>query len=173
MNQVIVLNADYSYVNTVSWKDAVCLLVKGIAAPIDSFNDKRAMDIIKRVRTVTTEFLVPKVIRLIKYVRALFKREVPYSKRSIFVRDNSVCQYCGKHGDTVDHVIPKARGGKSSFENCVTACAPCNIKKSDKLPGEVGMSLLRRPVQPTIHEFLQLKFKHTGIAEILAEFGLA
>jgi len=138
MSSVIVLNADYTFLNTISWQEAVCLLVKGAAVPIDDVSENKAIEIVKIVRTVRDKYLVPMIIKLVKYVRTVFKRRVPWSKRNVCLSDRYICQYCGtklKNSETtVDHIIPKSRGGKSTFENCVTACRKCNIKKNNRLP---------------------------------------
>lgn len=150
---VIVLNADGTYLNRVSWEDAMCLLYKGVAQVVQE--SKRI------VKTVTQEYVVPLMIRLIKQVRALYGKRVPWSRHNLFTRDNYTCCYCGKkvgHKEAqVEHVVPRSRGGKTSYENCVTACHACNQKKSDKLPHEAKMYLRKQPYQPTINEFLQMQ----------------
>jgi len=173
---VIILNADYTFLNIVSWKEAVCLLVKGAAKPVDSFNETTAVRIAKIVKTVSSKYLVPLVMRLVTLVRKKFRTKVPWNKQAIYLRDNYTCQYCGKilkDGETtIDHVVPKSRGGKSTFENCVTACKKCNSKKNNRLPSDCGLSLRVRPVQPTITEYTNAKLKKIGVYGILKEVGL-
>ena len=76
-----------------------------------------------------------------------------FSRRNIFERDGNLCQYCGRHFErgelTLDHVTPRSRGGTSTWENIVLACLDCNIRKSDRLPQEARMRLLRKPVKPS------------------------
>ncbi|MCK4988189.1 MAG: HNH endonuclease [Desulfobacterales bacterium] len=113
-------------------------------------------------------------MRLIKLIRTLYRTGVAFCKKNVFIRDGFKCAYCGTHKVrlTIDHIIPKSRGGISSFENCVSACKPCNIKKGHQTPREVNMFLKVRPVQPTISEFLRLKLKKLGINALLRDLGV-
>lgn len=165
---VIVLNADYSFLSTTSWQNAICLLYEGKAETVEETK--------KIVRNFdrTIEIIVPIMIRVVKFIRKRFKQSVPYSKRNVFMRDNQICQYCGFriddiNGCTVDHVIPKSHGGKSVFENCVTACKPCNHRKADRTPSQAEMYLKRKPVRPTIGEYIQYWTEKYKISERLAE----
>lgn len=103
----------------------------------------------KVVRTVDDSFPLPSVIRLSKYIRIPFKRIV-LTRKNILRRDNNQCQYCGsrKNPLTIDHVIPKSRGGGDSWENLVAACVNCNNKKGNQTPEEAGISLIRKPKKP-------------------------
>jgi len=104
------------------------------------------------VRTVRLAIAVPRVIRLLRYDR-LPRLEVRLSRRTVFERDNHQCQYCTRYFRTtdlsVDHVLPRARGGGDSWENLVTACVRCNAAKGDRTPAEAGMPLLRAPRRPS------------------------
>ncbi len=162
MEGVIVLNADYTYLNIIDWKRAIKLLVQ------------KKVEVVKYgeriIRGFNREIKIPLIVKLIKFVRAVYKSSVPLSKRNIFIRDQYICQYCGKScrkHPTIDHIIPKSRGGKFTWNNVVTACMRCNQKKGSKLPSEAGMSLIKRPNRPTISEFLHLKMKLLGISGIL------
>jgi 5-methylcytosine-specific restriction endonuclease McrA len=117
---------------------------------------------------------VPAVMRLIKLIRTLYVNRVPFSKKNILVRDGFKCAYCKseKRRLTIDHIIPKSRGGKTTFENCVSSCKPCNNKKGNKTPTEVKMYLKVKAYQPTISEFLRLKVKKLGINEVLKDLGI-
>ena len=117
---------------------------------------------------------MPSILKLVKLVKSVYKTRVPFSKRNILVRDNFTCVYCGKvaHKLTVDHIIPKSRGGGSTFENCVASCKPCNNKKNNRTPQEAGMSLRIKPHQPTIMEFFIIKMKRVGVYKTLKELGL-
>lgn len=160
--EVIVLNSSYEFLNTVSWKQAIKLICKGKVEIV-----KTGKRIVKNFED-TVEIVVPKVLRLLKYVRAVFKKSVPFSKRNIHIRDDSTCQYCGKKdkvGNTrlgIDHIVPRAEGGKSTWENCVSACWECNNKKGSKSLRESGMFLKRKPFQPTIAEFLHIRLSNAG-----------
>ena len=165
MENVIVLNADMSILGTTTFKRAINLIVKG-----------RAEVLAEADELVHPTMYIPKVIRLLKAIRNLWKKEVPWSKGSVHIRDRYVCQYCGEHlpkkQATIDHVMPVAKGGKNKWTNTVCACKPCNNKKEDFLASEVHMSLLRRPYQPTIMEFILLKIEQDGLAGILQELGI-
>jgi 5-methylcytosine-specific restriction endonuclease McrA len=104
------------------------------------------------VQAVTRRLRVPEVVTLLAYDR-LPTATVSFSRRNIFKRDHYACQYCGVQPGseelTIDHVVPRARGGLSTWENCVLACMSCNKRKADRLPDEVGMRLRRRPFRPT------------------------
>ena len=113
MERCIILNGDYSYLNVVSWKRAVCLLIKGKTEVL------KWSDNVARNADGEEVMKIPLVMRLIKIVRMIYKNKVPYSKRNIFVRDGYQCMYCGTRKKvklTIDHVIPQSRGGKSNFE---------------------------------------------------------
>ena len=169
MERCIVLNGDYSYLNVVSWKRAVCLMIKG-KTEVLKWSDRAVRD--ANGNEVTK---IPLVMRLVKIVRMIYKNKVPYSKRNIFVRDGYKCMYCGTTAKiklTIDHVIPQAQGGKSNFDNCVAACRPCNHKKGHRTPSEAKMFLIRQPYTPTIYEFIRLKMKHYKIDEFLKELGV-
>lgn len=162
-NNVILLNYDYQPISTVSWKKALNLMLKEKAEAIGNTYHE--------VKTITSKFLIPKFLRLLKIVRSIFRTHVKYTKNNIFVRDGHTCQYCGKVGGrlTIDHVLPRSRGGKTNFENIVTSCYNCNMKKANKTPLEAGMKLSRRPYQPTINEFIKLRFGIFDINEIIKE----
>lgn len=165
MERVILLNSDYSFLNTIHWKKAMRLLSKGKVEVL------KATERILRSSDRTWEMYIPKILRLVKLVRSIYKAKVPWNKKNVIVRDKSICQFCGKKERkmTVDHVIPSSRGGKSTFENCVCSCKLCNNIKGDKTPSEAQMSLKRRPWQPTIMEFINIKMKTLGIDKILKE----
>ncbi len=167
MTQCVLLNADYTFLNVVDWKRAMCLLTKDKITVL-----KYSERIVKTAEGVVMR--IPAVMKLIKLIRALYRTRVPFSKRNILVRDGFKCAYCSAKKDklTIDHIIPRSRGGKTDFENCVAACKPCNNKKGDKIPSEVNMYLKVKAYQPTISEFLRLKVKKLGITEVLKGFGI-
>lgn len=163
MAQCIVLNADYSFLNIVDWKRAVRLVVKG-KVEVLKYTEEVA-------RGIENTIKIPAVLRLIKLVRAIYRNKVPFSKKNVLIRDGFKCAYCGTEGKrlTIDHVIPRSKGGKTTFENCVAACKPCNHKKSDKLPSEVHMYFKGRPYAPTINQFLKIKLEKLGINKVINE----
>lgn len=162
----VILNGDYSYLNTVSWQKAMKLLYKGKASVL------KYTDVV--VRTAEKVVMkVPAVMKLIKIVRTIYRTRVPFSKKNIMIRDGFKCQYCGSNRNlTIDHVIPVSRGGKTSFENCVSACQDCNSKKGNKLPSEAHVYLKKKPFAPTISEFTRIKAEKAGIFELLQELGV-
>jgi 5-methylcytosine-specific restriction endonuclease McrA len=116
---------------------------------------------------------VPLVMRLIKIIRMIYKNKVPFTKKNVFVRDKFKCGYCGSNQNlTVDHIIPTSRGGKNNFDNCITACRPCNNKKDRRTPSEAKMYLSHQPYAPTISEFIRLKMKQLKIDKFLKEIGV-
>ena len=165
MQGCVILNGDYSYLNTVSWQKAIKLLYKGKATVL-RYTDK--------VIRAGQEFIkLPAVMKLIKLVRTIFRTHVPFSKRNVMIRDGFVCKYCGSNSDlTIDHVIPVSRGGKTTFENCVTACKPCNMKKTNKMPTEAQMFIKKSPSAPTISEFTRLRANKLGINDLLKSLGV-
>jgi len=168
MEKVILLNSDYSFINVIDWKRAVRLMVKGKADVVE------ASGRVIRNAERTIELLIPKVLRLIKLVRSIYKAKVPFSKKNVMIRDGLACAYCGKTDQklTIDHIIPKSRGGGSTFENCVASCKPCNNKKNNRTPSEAKMYLKKKPFQPTIMEFFIIKMKRLGVYKTLKELGI-
>lgn len=166
MNRTIVLNGDYTYLNTITWKRALALLMKGKAETL-----KYADKVIHCSNGASIK--LPAVMRLIKVIRMIYKNRVPYSKRNVMIRDKHVCGYCGSTKDlTIDHVIPLSKGGKTSFDNCVTACFGCNNKKNNRIPSEANMYLRKKPYTPTISEFFMIKMKNLGVDKYLKELGV-
>jgi len=146
--QVVLLNADYSLLNAISWKRAICLMVKGKVEVIEASEQK------------VGEWVLPKVLRLVRRVQAIWQRRIGWSRRSLMLRDQFTCQYCGRsfrQGLTIDHVLPRSRGGQTSWTNTVAACFPCNSRKADRTPQESGMPLRSLPYQPAFREMLLWK----------------
>jgi 5-methylcytosine-specific restriction endonuclease McrA len=166
MERCIVLNGDYTFLNTVSWKRALRLQMNGKTEVLKySDNELRCSN--------GSCFKIPLVMRLIKLIRLIYKNKVPYSKKNVMIRDKNVCGYCGSATNlTIDHIIPVSRGGKTNFENCVTACRSCNNRKGSRTPNEAGMFLNKRPVTPTISEFFRIKMKQLGVDTYLKELGV-
>jgi len=103
------------------------------------------------IHTVRFQIAVPRIIRLLGYDK-LPRQDVKFNRRNIYARDGSRCQYCGKKMSTtelsLDHVVPKSQGGKSSWENIVCCCVKCNVKKGGRTPEQAHMHLITRPVKP-------------------------
>lgn len=166
MAQCILLNADYSFMNVVDWKRALRLVVKNKVTVL-SYSER----CIQGVEGLVIR--LPAVMKLIKLIRSVYRSRVPFSKRNVLVRDGLACAYCGSRNGkmTIDHIIPRSRGGPSSFENCVACCRGCNTKKGNRTPNEARMYLSRQPHQPTISEFLRLRLKRLGIHDLWEQLG--
>ncbi len=167
MSQCVLLNADFTFLNLVHWKRAMCLVAKG---KVEVLSESQTV-----VRNASGMALkIPAVMRLIKLIRIIYRAGVAFTKRNVLVRDGFECAYCGKRAErlSIDHIIPKSRGGRTDFDNCVAACKRCNLRKGGRTPSEAGMFLKVRPFQPTISEFLRLKFKHLGLQQVLEELGV-
>ncbi len=148
MGKVLILNQDYSALTICSVQKAFILVYLNKADIVSVSSEGE-------IRTVTRTFPRPSVIRLHKYVSLPYKGVI-LSRQNIFRRDGQECQYCGATTDlTLDHVLPRSRGGKSSWTNLVTACKSCNSKKGDLTPEEAGMPLKRKPIKPSFIMFLR------------------
>jgi 5-methylcytosine-specific restriction endonuclease McrA len=110
------------------------------------------------LRTSTNTYVRPHVIRLVSYVRVPRSVKRRISRRALFARDGWRCVYCGDGTSrlTLDHVVPRSRGGDSVWENVVTSCAPCNLRKGNRLPEEIEMRMLVKPRVPTPALFVTL-----------------
>jgi len=151
--KVLVLNQDYSPITICTTNRAFLLVYLEKAELIKSAKDSL-------LRTVTKSFPMPSVIRIFNYVNLPY-RGVILTRHNVFKRDNQECQYCGDTKDlTLDHVIPKSKGGKSSWNNLVTACKKCNTKKGDHSLEKSGMQLKNKPSKPSYIVFLR---NSTGI----------
>jgi 5-methylcytosine-specific restriction endonuclease McrA len=147
---VLVLNATYEPINVCSVRRAVVLLLKAKAELLE----RATWDL----HSESTTMPRPVVIRLVAYVavpRDTHKRRI--TRRAVFARDGWTCQYCGARSNlTVDHVIPRSKGGPSSWENIVASCAPCNRRKGDHLPRQVGMHPRTEPRTPRPEVFIHV-----------------
>jgi 5-methylcytosine-specific restriction endonuclease McrA len=150
VQQVLVLNASYEPLNVTTVRRAHVLVFKGKAEVIEELQ--------QQLHSATDTYPWPHVIRLVQYVRVPRTVQRKISRRALFARDGWQCVYCGTSGGrlTLDHVVPRSRGGESVWENVVTSCAPCNLRKGDKLPHEVAMELRRKPSPPAPVLFIRL-----------------
>ena len=138
MSSVLVLNAGYEPLQRVSIKHAIKMLVREVAV-IEEFDDNKMFG----------DFPLPRVLRLVKYIKIHWRQKHPrYSKNKVYQRDNYECAYCGKAANTVDHIIPRSRGGLTAWTNTVASCLKCNHKKGNKTPQEAGMKLRFTPSEP-------------------------
>ena len=144
------LNASYEPLNVCSVRRAHVLVFKGKAEVVEELEQP--------LRSATDTFAWPHVIRLITYVRVPRAVQRKISRRALFARDGWRCVYCGDGSArlTLDHVVPRSRGGDSVWENVVTSCAPCNLRKGDRLLEETQMRLISPPSPPTPVLFIKL-----------------
>ena len=138
----LVLNYSYEPLQFCSAKRAIIMVINGRAEFLESDGYV--------VRSPTTTFKLPAVIRVLNMVKRSRRKGIAFSKKNILRRDNFTCQYCGNNDNslTVDHILPKSRGGKSNWNNVVVACKPCNLKKGNQTPTEKGMQLCKKPSKP-------------------------
>lgn len=140
MARVLVLNATYEPLAIVTARRAVVLVLDRKAEALDGtgawFHAER----------MAVE--VPSVVRLRTMVSVNRARELAISRRGVFARDGHTCQYCGERAETLDHVVPRSRGGSHCWENVVAACRPCNVHKADRLLSETRLRLQRAPAVP-------------------------
>jgi 5-methylcytosine-specific restriction endonuclease McrA len=144
MMSTLVLNRAWQADRVVSWQEAMRLIFSGRAEVVENHNDRF-------VKTVTRVFHTPAVIRML--VGQIIKNDrIKLSRRRVWIRDNGKCQYCNQAVSmtsmTYDHVLPRSRGGKTTWDNIVLACSSCNLGKGDKTPNEAGMALVKRPAAP-------------------------
>ncbi|MEY4425386.1 MAG: hypothetical protein RJB56_1013 [Actinomycetota bacterium] len=138
----LVLNAGYEPLAVVSFKRALVLVLNQKATVLAGSGEKL-------IHTANRDFELPTVILLARYVRIPGSRSVPVSRRGVLRRDGHRCAYCASPANTIDHVQPRSRGGKDTWENLVACCFKCNNKKGDKTLYEIGWELRVTPRMPT------------------------
>ena len=173
MQAVLLLNASYEPLKIISWQKAITMFLLEKVEVIEEYEHD--------IRSVTLAFKAPAVVRLLKYVN-IGRKSPPLSRSNILARDHFSCQYCATQLSskeaTLDHVIPRSQGGKTSWENIVCCCKQCNRKKGGRTPKQASMPLRKRPAQPDWlpvlnfklhgkipahwHDFLQLRKEKTS-----------
>lgn len=150
--RVLVLNSSYEPLQLISARRAVVLLLQEKAEVIEAAQ--------QWLRAQSFEIEIPLVIRLVRYIRIPRKMRLPCSRRGVLARDRETCQYCGTQPGrahlTVDHIMPRSRGGPTTWENVVTACRECNHRKGGRTPDEANMALMTVPRQPQYIAFALL-----------------
>ena len=145
---VLVLNQDYSALTVCSVERAVVLMHLQKVHLVEAADDRQ-------VRSPSVEMPWPSIVRLKQYANVPYKR-VMLSRKNVLRRDGNTCQYCGAESNlTIDHVVPKSRGGRDTWENLVAACVTCNNQKGDATPDEANMDLERQPFRPSYVMFLR------------------
>ena len=146
----LVLDMNWQPVSFCSWQDAVRMIWKGSAGVVKEDESGKVL------HSPSFEIGMPRVIRVRNAWVKRKREKVPFSRRNVLIRDERICQYCGREVSLsefqLDHVIPRSRGGLSTWENLVTSCMRCNRRKANRLPSEAGMSLLNTPVEPSVND---------------------
>jgi len=151
----LVLNAAGLPVTVVSWQRAVSLYFAEKAIVLAEYDNKP-------LRSPNFTMRAPAVIQCTHslYRPKRFVRELPFSRRNVYMRDNGMCMYCGKRVSlssfTFDHVIPRSRGGRTSWDNIVAACSPCNLRKGGRMAMDIGMQPHHRPHRPTTFQLQEM-----------------
>jgi 5-methylcytosine-specific restriction endonuclease McrA len=179
-SNVLVLNQHFRAVHVTTVRRAFALLCKSVAEVVHwrdhtlyTYNFESWKEVSQFrdqfepyddwIRTVSFEIAVPRIIRLLLYAN-LPPQEVKFNRRNIYARDGNRCQYCGrKHPTTelsLDHVVPKSKGGRTTWSNVVCACTSCNNTKAGRTPREASMTLIRPPARPHRNPVIQLKIRH-------------
>jgi 5-methylcytosine-specific restriction endonuclease McrA len=135
MRSALVLNASYEPLSVVPARRAVCLVLADKADVIEEDGTE--------LHSPSITLPSPLVVRLRYMVKVPYQRRTALSRRAVFARDDYRCQYCGHTADSIDHVLPRSRGGLHAWENVAAACRPCNLRKRDRTPDEAGMRLQR------------------------------
>jgi len=142
VTEVLVLNADHQPLHRVPLRHAVGMLFRRVAEIHEAVPDR-----------LIGIYPMPTVVRLVRYVvtKWRYTRGPAWSRPGVLARDNATCAYCGGHGSTIDHIVPRSRGGKNSWLNTVAACGGCNQRKGDRELAAAGMALRFEPYVPTWH----------------------
>ena len=156
-HRVLVLNHDYQALSICTVERAFVLVYLRKAEVVETLEGAF-------LRSVNQIFEMPSIIRLKRYIHMPY-RKVSLTRMNIFRRDGNRCLYCGSpHDLTIDHIIPRSKGGGESWDNLATACQSCNTKKGNRSPEEAGMPLIRAPFRPSYIMFLS-NFNHTTLNE--------
>ncbi|MAJ44248.1 MAG: HNH endonuclease [Candidatus Marinimicrobia bacterium] len=146
--RVLVLNQNYQPLTITKTKRAVALFMDKKVEILEKYNEK--------IHSINFSLNLPSVIRLTKYIN-YHPKAIPLTRKNLLRRDSYICQYCAVKNKpmTLDHIIPKQRGGKETWENLVAACTSCNHKKNNRTPKESNMPLLRKPKKPSMLTYFQ------------------
>lgn len=165
VQNTLVLDQGYQPHRVVSWQRAVCMWVEGKVEIVEEYDED--------IRSVSITIKMPAVVRLLHRVRGK-RQAVKFSRINVATRDAFQCQYCGdKHvlsKLTYDHVIPRAHGGRTTWENIVMACYPCNEMKRDRTPEQAGMKLRKIPVKPAYLPVVTMRFDMKSIPDAWASY---
>jgi len=164
---VVVLNASFEPLGIVPLKRAMVFLMRERAVIVDAVPGRT-------VRSAEAEFPFPRVVQFREMVRVPYRwGAVPWTRRGLLERDGYECVFCGKRASTVDHILPRSRGGRDTWMNTAAACLRCNSVKADKTPEEAGMPLRFQPREVTTRESLVLAIAETGADVVALGFASA
>lgn len=160
MDEALLLNSTFMPLRIVSWRKAMILMALRKVEVVEEYN--------KEIHTVSLSIRLPSVIRLLKFIRAR-DQEIRFTRYNIYLRDKGRCQYCGDRFSardlTYDHVIPRTRGGTATWENIVTCCRSCNLRKGGRTPHEAEMRLIRLPRKPEWLPIVDVTMGIRGVPE--------
>lgn len=143
---VDVYNADYRVLSRIPWQEAIRLILRGAVYIIDVHNPA------VHVRSPSLVLELPISVALREYAHIPYKPDHRVTHEGVLRRDRHICVYCGGRADTIDHVLPRSRGGGDTWFNLVAACQPCNGLKGDRTPAEAGISMMREPFEPQVRD---------------------
>lgn len=153
MQAVLLLNSGFEPVKVISWQRAISMFFLGKVEVLEEYDHD--------IRSVSLVIKAPAVVRLLKFAR-IGRRSPPLCRANVLARDHFKCQYCSLEltakEATLDHVVPRSQGGKTSWENIVCCCPPCNRKKGGRTPKEARMKLNKKPIKPDWLPVLNMKF---------------
>ncbi|MFN6145901.1 MAG: HNH endonuclease [Planctomycetota bacterium] len=166
----LVLNRSWRPVHVTTVRRAICMVCRDAARivcpeslSVFTFGEWLARPLppeVQAIRSPSVRIAAPEVVLLARYDRVPC-HEAPFTRRNLFLRDDFTCQYCGRHCASdhlsIDHVLPRSRGGATNWENCVLACVSCNARKADRTLKEAGLHLLRAPVRPRWSPYLNVR----------------
>ena len=139
-HRTLILNATYQPLSIASAKRSISLLLSNKINVIKNSNFE--------IRSESSTITIPKVAALNYYVKAPYARRVALNRENIFIRDKYICQYCGNQAESIDHIIPKSKGGQHEWQNVVACCKKCNLIKADKYLNQTILKLVQAPLKP-------------------------
>ncbi|MCC6746908.1 MAG: HNH endonuclease [Deltaproteobacteria bacterium] len=165
MDRTLLLSQVYEPITVISWRRAISLLTLGKVEVVETYD--------QNIRSVSLVLKLPSVVRLVHSFRR-HKHPVRFSRQNVLARDRWRCQYCGQKRTsaelTYDHVIPRAKGGKTCWENIVTACVECNARKADRTPEQARMRLLQEPARPSWVPIFTLQISRQSVPDAWRDY---
>ena len=154
---VEVYNADYRVLSRIPWQEAIRLILRAAVYVIDVYSPA------VHIRSPSLVIELPVSVALREYVHIPYQAVTRVTRDGVLRRDRHTCAYCGGRADTVDHLLPRCRGGGDTWFNLVAACQPCNGLKGDRTPQEAGMTMIREPFEPKERD----RFRYAPVAELV------